>query len=117
MSFIHLAANERVDPRPHGLAHQEGVHRLAARRQLIHHGDVQVAVEDQGERPGNGRGRHDEQVRISGLGRQRRALGDAEAMLLVGNDKIERCERHVSGEQRVGPDDDLRSSVGDGRLG
>ena len=44
------------------------------------------------------------------LGSQRRALGDAEAVLLVGDDKAQILKLHRLREQRVGADDNLRLS-------
>jgi hypothetical protein len=57
--------------------------RLASRRQLIDHGDIQIAVEGEGQRARNGRGRHDQHVGIDALLPEAEALHDTEAVLLV----------------------------------
>ena len=56
---------------------------------------------------GNGRGRHDEQVRgLLALAAQGVALLDAEAVLLVDDDQAEVVELHLVLDQGVGADDD-----------
>ena len=57
--------------------------RLAARRHLAHHRDVEIAVGRQRQRARDRRGGHHEDVGVQPLGAQRRALQDAEAVLLV----------------------------------
>ncbi len=61
----------------------EGLHRLPSGGQLVDDGHVQVPVQDQGQRPGDGGGGHDQDVGVVPLGGQRRPLGHAEAVLLV----------------------------------
>ena len=53
-----LLADEGVDPRPHILAHQEALNLLAARRELVDHRNVQIAVKNHGKGPGDRRGGH-----------------------------------------------------------
>ena len=85
--------------------HGKGVDALARRRQLVHDGNIQIAVDHQRERARNGRCRHDEKMRVFPLLRQRRALADAEAVLLVRDDETERLIGDVGREQCVRADD------------
>ena len=87
MSFRHLLPDEGVDPGAVALSHQEGIHRLPSRGQLVQNGHVQIAVEDQRQRPGDGRCRHHQQMGILPLGGKAAALPHAEAVLLVGDDQ------------------------------
>ena len=64
----------------------------AARRQLVHNGDIQITVHHQCEGAGDRRSGHHQQVRGSpaaALADQPCALAHAEAVLLVGNAKPE----------------------------
>jgi hypothetical protein len=78
---------------------------LAAGRQLIDHGDVEVAVDGEGERARDGRGGHDEHVRRVGaegaLLAQGGALHDAEAVLLIDDGEAEVVEADAALDQRV----------------
>ena len=87
MSFRHLLADKGVDPGAVALPHQEGIHRLPSRGQLVQNGHVQIAVEDQRQRSGDGRRRHHQQMGVLPLGGKSAALPHAEAVLLVGDDQ------------------------------
>ena len=65
----------------------------AARGELAQHGDVEVAEDAHGYRAGDRGGRHDEGVDASS--RQRVALVDAEAMLLVDHGEPQEGNRDV----------------------
>ena len=81
--------------------------RLAPRRQLVEHGDVEVAVRGERERARDRRRGHHEEVRRAlpvALVAQLRALRDAEAVLLVDDDEPEPREPDALGEQRVRAD-------------
>ena len=56
--LAYLALDEVVHLEPLPLRHVYGLHRLAARRQLVDDRHVQVSVEGHGQGPGDGRGRH-----------------------------------------------------------
>ena len=82
--------------------------RHAARRHLVDHGDVQIAVERERKRARNRRGRHHQHVRRRALFHQFLALQDAEAVLLVHDHQAQAREFHLRLEQRVRPHDELR---------
>ena len=87
-----LLAQELVDLAALDPAARDRDDRLAAGRQLVEHRDVEIAVEREGERARDGRGRHHEHVRALALAPQRRALGDPEAVLLVHHGQAEAPE-------------------------
>ena len=76
---------EGVDPLAVAAGDGEGVHRLPAGGELVDDGGVQVAVDDQGQGPGDGGGGHHQEVGVRALGREGRTLGHAEAVLLIGD--------------------------------
>ena len=84
--------------------------RRAARRQLVEHADVEVAVERKRECARNGRRGHHQHVglRLVGLLHQPEALQHAEAVLLVDDDEAETVELDFLFNQRMGADDQLR---------
>src|ERR1700732_832277 len=71
----------------------------ATGREFVEDGDVEVAVEGERERAGNGRGGEDEDVRSVAVGggfvHKALALQDAEAVLLVDGDEAETGEVDV----------------------
>ena len=115
--MVHLLADKGVETGAHGFSHQKGVDGLPSRRKFVDDGQVQIAVENQRQCPGDGRCRHDQQVGAAGLGRQGGPLAHAEAVLLVGNDQIQTVERHIAGEQGVGADDHLGRTICNGGFG
>ena len=76
--------------------HQPGLYRLTARGQLIDDAYIQIAEQAQGQRAGNGRGRHDQQMRgeiggdVAALAGKAAALRYAEPVLFVGDDTAPR---------------------------
>ena len=114
--FVYKLFNEAVQPLTIAFIHGEGVHLLPARRQLVDDGDVQVAVDDEGERPGDGGGGHDEDVGRFALLRQRAALVHAEAVLLIRDHQRQIGKRHVLRQKRVGAHDQIDLSGGKGCL-
>lgn len=71
------------------------LHREAARGQLIDDGGAHVAHEGHRDGAGDGRGRHEEDVRgrrVGGLLHELRALPHAKAVLLVNDDEAEARE-------------------------
>ena len=105
-----LLAHERVGLVATLLGACRGAHRLAARRQVADHRDVEIAVRGQRQRAGNRRGRHDQDVGKPALAAQARALADAEAVLLVDDHEAETIEERRLLEHRVRADDQLRLS-------
>ena len=78
---------------------------------------VQVGIDDLAQGARDGRGRHQQHVRRLTLGRQRLALGDAEAVLLVDDDQVETGIRDRILQQRVRADHDLGLPRRDGLQG
>ena len=111
-SFLQLAADELMHLGQLLVAAQEGADLAAQRGQLIDDRGIQIAVERQPERARNGRGRHDEQVRVTALAQQLFALGHAKLVLLVDDDEAEFRHVKAGGEQRVGADEELRAGGG-----
>ena len=81
-----LSADEFRDAFAHVFAHGEGVHLLAARRHLVDDRDIEIAVDDERECARDGRRGHNECVGALALPNERRALADAEAVLLIRDD-------------------------------
>ena len=104
MPRLHLLADKLVHPLAVALAHGEGVHLLPPRGQLVHHRHIQVAVNNQRQRPWNGRGGQHQHVGIFRLLPQGRPLVHPEAVLLVGNHQPQPGVRHILRQQGVGAD-------------
>ena len=86
---------------------------LAAWRQLVQDGNIQVAVHQKPQRARDGRGAHDQQVRALGLARQQAALPHAETVLLVHNGKTEIFEFHGVRQHGMRTYDQICPAVGD----
>src|SRR5208337_4644566 len=88
-----------------------GFNGSASGREFIEDGDFEVAVEREGKRAGDGRGRQDEHVRRiavpGGFVHQALALEDTEAVLLINGDKAEPVEFDVLLDEGVRADDEL----------
>ena len=115
--FGYLLADEGVDPGPVALPYQEGLHRLPSRGQLIQHGDLQVAIHQKGQGPGDGRCRHDQQMGGLSLGGKLAALTHAEAVLLIGDDKAQILKFGAVGDQGVGTHRQIGLAGGNGLPG
>lgn len=90
----------------------EGLYGFPAWRQFVDDGDVEVAVDGHGERPGYGRGRHDEDVRrILAFAPEPGTLCHAEAVLFVDDGHAEAVELHFVFEEGVCADDDVDGAV------
>ena len=94
------------------LLHVLGDDGLAARRHLIDHAHIQVAVDRQRQRARDGRRGHHQHVRMASLFHQFLALLHAEAMLLIDNGQPQLLELDVGFEQRVRPHHDLGQAGG-----
>src|SRR2546426_9182886 len=84
-------------------------------RQLVEDRDVEVAVERQGERSRDRRGRHHEEVGVLALAAEPGALLDAEPVLLVHDGEAEAAELHTFLHERVRADDARDVPRGDPR--
>ncbi len=103
-AFLHLLAQELVDLGPLALRAGHRLHRSPARRQLVEHAHVEIAVQGEGQRPRNGRRRHHQQVRVLALGLELGALGHSEAVLLIHHDQAQPAELHRFLHERVRAD-------------
>ena len=70
--------------------------------QLVQNGNVQIAVNQQSQRAGDGGGAHDQQVRVCGLFGQRAALTHPKAVLLVNDRQTQPGKLHPFAHQSVG---------------
>ena len=103
-----LFVDKRSDALPHILPDCVGCHRLAAGRQFVEHGHVEVTIQDERKRARDGCCRHDEHMRRFALGRQRGALRHAKAVLLIRHDRTQPSEGHALLDECVRADHDLR---------
>ena len=119
-ALAHQLADEAVHPLVVAAADGEGLHRLSSGGQLVDDGHVQVTVQNQGQRPGDGRGGHDQDVGVVPLGGQVRPLGHAEAVLLVRHHQPQVAVGHAAGDEGVGADGEVDlpalQLLGDGSL-
>ena len=96
-----LVANEIEHLRELGSRSDKCLDGAAACRQLIHDGNVQIAIERQPERARNGRRREHEEVGVTALAHQRFTLGHAELVLFINDDQPEVGQIKTGGEQGV----------------
>ncbi len=82
--------------------------RLASRRHLVYHRQIEIAVDRECERPRDRRRGHHQDVRVVALLLERRSLKHPETVLLVHYDKTEPREVHAFLDQRVSADHYLR---------
>ena len=75
---------------------------LPTGRQLVDGGNIQIAVEREGQRARDGRRGHDQHVRVIAFLAQSVALLHAEAVLLIDDDEAEPLEVHIFLNQGVG---------------
>ena len=103
---------EQAQPRRIGVMY--GLDRPSSRRKLVDHRDVEVAVEGHGQRAGNRRGGHHEDVRrLLVFGPEPGALLHAEAVLLVDHHEPQVGELHPVFDQGVRADQDVHLARGD----
>ena len=99
-----------------------GLYRRAARGELVDDGYIQIPIYDKGQRPRDGRGRHDQHMggqhpallRLAGQGG---SLGHAKAVLLIGYDQGQSSELYLGGDQGMSADDQIDLSGGQGLPG
>src|SRR5205814_2045464 len=89
-----LGVDEGVDALELRARSHRGLDALAAGRQLVDDGELEVAVHGKSQRSRNRRGGHDEDVGRFGFGEEALALLDAESKLLVDNGEAEGVELH-----------------------
>ena len=118
----HQAADKIVHPLALVLMDHIGLHRRAARGQLVDDRHIQVPVYDERQRPRDGRGRHDQHMggrhpALLRFASQGGPLGHPEAVLLVGHDQGQPPELYLGGDQGMGADDQIDFSGGQGLPG
>lgn len=84
---------------------------LTSRGHFVHDGEIEVAVEGEGERTRNRGGGHHQKVGRCAFVAERGALFDAEAMLFVNHDELQILELDGVFDQRVRADDNLNRPV------
>ena len=101
-SAIDALADEGVKPVAVAFVYGEGIHLLPTGGHLVNSADVQIPVKSKGKGTWNGRCAHNEYMGalITSV-RERRTLGNAEAMLLVGYDKSESFALYPIGNKGV----------------
>ena len=108
----HIAIDERAAVRPP----HERADRLPSGRQVPDLRDIEIAVDRQRHRARDRRRRHHEHVgEQRPLLLERRALGDAEAMLLICDREPQRGELHRFLDECMGADDDVHLMRRDAR--
>src|SRR3546814_4829681 len=90
-----------------------GVDRPAPQRLLGQPGDVEIAIGRHQQRARDRRRRHHQGVDSLALAAEAHTLVHAEAMLLVDHRQREVAELDTFLEQRVGPDEDAGTALGD----
>src|SRR5215208_1297609 len=105
--FLDLHADLLVGTESFRGVDDPGLDRLPSRWQFVYQGDLEIAVEREGEGPRYRGGRHDEGIRGGPFLAEHRPLADAEAVLLVHNDEREVVEIYAFLYEGVRPDDDV----------
>src|SRR5215210_508372 len=105
--FLDRLADLLVGPESFRGVDDPGLDRFPARWQFVYQGDLEVAVEREGEGPRYRGGRHDEGVRSGPFLAEHRPLADAEAVLLVHDDEREVVEIYAFLYEGVRSDDDV----------
>jgi len=98
---------EGIDPLSVAAWDGEGIDRLAAWGEFIDNGDIEVAIDHQGEGPGDRGSGHNEEMGGLTFGGECGTLCDAEAVLFIGNDESEVMVADVGADEGVGTDRDL----------
>jgi len=101
---FHPFLEEGKEPRDLLRRDRPGLHGFPSRGKLADDGDGKVAVDREGEGPGNGGGRHDENVGAPALGTEGVLLENAEPVLFVHDGYAHPGEGGFFGEQGMGPD-------------
>lgn len=111
LTGFHRLFHERIDAPAHGFTHSIGLDDLPSRWQVADGGHVEVAVQRQRQRAGNGRRRHVQRVRRPALFLQGFPLAHAKTVLFIGHDEPQGRKLHVVLDECVGADEDLHGSA------
>ncbi len=111
MSFSNFTPQERIHVPSFFFRHDARFHRLTTRRKLIDYGDIQIAVQDQRQRPRNRRGGHNQHVRsltvCAALFLQQGTLLNTESVLFVCYHQSKLLIGHIFANQRMGTENSL----------
>ena len=107
-----FATDELEYPLALAAAPNRGAHRAPPRGALPERGNVEIAVQRQGQRPRNRRGCQEQYVGSRPFPDQGGPLLDPETMLLVDHHQSEPLKRDALLKQRVGTDNDSRLAGG-----
>ena len=110
-SVLDLRTKQRISALTFLWTEDEGLDRLTACGHFVHDGEVEVAVEGEGQRARDRGGGHHQQVGRRAFVAERGTLFDAETMLLVNDDQLQILECHGVFDQRVRADDDFDRPV------
>ena len=100
--LVDLAVQKAVQVLPPLAGDAPGLDRGASGGQLVQNGNIQIAVNQQSQRAGDGGGAHDQQVRVCGLFCQCAALTHPKAVLLVNDRQTQPGKLHPFAHQGVG---------------
>ena len=100
-------ADEAVYPLVVAAGNGVGLHRLPSGGKLVDDGDLQVAVQNEGQGPGDRGGGHDQGVGMLPLGGQGRPLSNTEAVLLVCDHQPQVAVGDAFGDEGVGADGEV----------
>ncbi len=113
MALLDLTTRETVGSLPFLGQQPSGLDLPAARGQLVNDRDIQIAVDGQSQGARDGRGTHDQGVRIVAFLAQSCPLSHAETVLLVNDGQGQVLETHTLLDQGMGTDDDVCFASGD----
>ena len=116
VSVFRLPPDKPVQPLPVPAVHREGVHLLPPGGHLVQNRHIQIAVNNQCQRPGNRRCRHHQHVHRLTLGCQRCPLPHTEAVLLIRDHQPQPGVDHIIGEEGVGSHQQVNLPVRQGTL-
>jgi hypothetical protein len=114
--LVQLLADEVVDLVAPRFRFRDRLDRIASRRHLAHHRDIEIAVGGEGQCPRDRRRRHHQDVGMLPLLAQVRPLHDAEPVLLVDHHQPELAKAHRILDQGMGADDEVERSARELRL-
>ena len=84
-----MLADKAIGPFPFGRIDEIGLNGPAAFWHFIQNRKIQISVNDESQRSGDGRSGHDQHVRVPGFLCQRHSLGYAEPVLLVSDNQTQ----------------------------
>ena len=107
-----LLLQKAVDPLHLIFGDVFGLDRFAAGRHLIDHRNIQIAIDGEGQCPGNRSRGHHQNVGIFGLRNQLQALHHAEAVLLIDDGQAKILPLDILFDERVSANSDVHQASG-----